>query len=77
MTMRIHRSVAPHPDGAEVTAEVTVQPDGLFRLLGPLMTVAFRRGLDADVARIPAAIAPTSHRHQQPGRRGAQHPPPG
>jgi hypothetical protein len=78
MTMRIHRSVAPHPDGAEVTAEVTVQPHGLFRLLGPLMTVVFRRGLAADVARIPAAIAPTSHRHQQPGRgRGAQQPPPG
>jgi hypothetical protein len=77
MTMRIHRSVAPHPDGAEVTAEVTVQPHGLLRLLSPLMTVVFRRGLGANVARIPAAIAPTSHGHQQPGhRRGAQHPPP-
>lgn len=74
MTMRIHRSVAPHPDGAEVTAGVTVQPRGLFRLLGPLMTVVFRRALDANVARIPAAVAPMRHRqptsHQQPGRRG-------
>ncbi len=73
MTMRIHRSVAPHPNGAEVTAGVAVQPHGLLRLLSPLMTVVFRRALDANVARIPAAVAPTSHRqptsHQQPGRR--------
>jgi carbon monoxide dehydrogenase subunit G len=34
MTMRIHRSVSPHPDGSEVTARIIVQQHGILRLLG-------------------------------------------
>ncbi|MGK5111262.1 MULTISPECIES: SRPBCC family protein [unclassified Geodermatophilus] len=58
MTVRGRRTVEPRPDGGSlVTEELTVLPHGLFRLVNPLLTPGYRWLQDADVARIPAAVA--------------------
>ncbi len=72
MTMEIHRSVAPHPDGTEVTAGATVRLHGVLRLLGPLVAPVFRLTVGSDLARLPAAIAATGHRPQKWDHRRAR-----
>jgi len=57
MTMRIHREVSPHPEGSVVTYHVVFEEHGFSRLLATLMAPAARRTLNANVARIPAAMA--------------------